>query len=132
MSDSFARSWLTLTKPESTTYLTPSIVTDASATFVLIMTLRERGGGGSKTAIWLSVERPECNGSALMRGAPCGSLGDMIPVSRQCSRCVGSQAWNALVLVVRDLLQAAIDLFAAGEEDENIPRRLLQREGKSA
>ena len=52
----------TLTSPESTTYLMPSIVTDASAMFVLTMTFLVRGGGGSKTTIWLSVVSPECSG----------------------------------------------------------------------
>lgn len=40
----------------------PSIVTDASAMLVLTMTFLVLGGAGSKTAIWLSVDRPECNG----------------------------------------------------------------------
>lgn len=56
------------------TYLMPSMVTDASATLVLMMTLRDRGGAGSKTAICSSVERPEWRGSALRSGAPFGRL----------------------------------------------------------
>lgn len=49
----------TLTKPESTTYLIPSIVIEASATFVLMTTFLVRGGGGSKAIICCSVDRPE-------------------------------------------------------------------------
>lgn len=68
---------LTLTRPESTTYLMLSIVTDASATFVLMMTLRVRGGGGSKTAICSSVDKPECSGRALRSAAPFGNLREL-------------------------------------------------------
>jgi hypothetical protein len=48
----------TLTKPQSTTYLMPSIVTLASAMFVLTMTFRVSLGGVSKISCCSSAVKP--------------------------------------------------------------------------
>ena len=59
---------LTLTNPESTTNLIPSIVTLASATFVEKMTLRVPGGAGSKMRVCSSACRPAWRGRGMRRG----------------------------------------------------------------
>lgn len=63
-----------MTKPESTTYFIPSIVIEASATLVLIITFLVRGGGGSKTSICCSVDNPECSAKGSKVCAPSGNL----------------------------------------------------------
>jgi len=65
---------LTLTKPQSTTYLIPSIVTLASAILVEKMTFLVSRGGGSKTISCSSVGRPACSGNGNSFGAAFGIL----------------------------------------------------------
>lgn len=92
----------------------------ASATLVETMTLRVRGGAGSKTAICNSVERPECSANGSSSGAPLGSL------RREVRRVEGGRNEDEPMNVVGELLQAAVNLLSSSQEHENIPSRLLQ------
>ena len=68
----------TFTKPESTTYLMPSMVTEASAMFVASMTFLVSLGGRSKMISCSSVGSVAYKGRASICGA---ALGKLEPVS---------------------------------------------------
>jgi len=64
----------TLTKPESITYLIPSMVTDASAMLVAKITFLVSLGGGSKINCCSSGGKVAYRGSGRSPGAAFGNL----------------------------------------------------------